>query len=239
MRVLSILHPGGGHSGLLRDSAATAGHELVEWTPGDGERMPAPLGDFDAAAVFGGGMNVADREHLPWLTGEIELLRDALTRRMPLLGVCLGAQLIAAAAGAEVHRVESPEIGWWEVERAPAAADDPVLGALPERFTAYQWHSYACRLPAGAVELATSPVCTQAYVLGGHAWGVQFHPEVTPDVLEEWIGDYASDPDAVSAGVDPDAARAELPQRLGRWNAIGRRLFDGWLAAAAGVRAPA
>jgi GMP synthase (glutamine-hydrolysing) len=238
MRVMSILHPGGGHSGLLRERASAAAHELVEWTPGAGEPLPAPLADFDAIAVYGGGMNVADHHRLPWLTGEIELLREALERRIPLLGVCLGAQLLAAAAGAEVYRVVPPEIGWLEVERVAAGVDDPVLGGLPERFTAYQWHSYACRLPAGAVELARSPVCTQAYVLGGHAWGVQFHPEVTPDVLVEWIDDYASDPDAVAAGMDPAAARAELPERLGPWNAIGRRLFDGWLAAAA-VTVPA
>jgi GMP synthase (glutamine-hydrolysing) len=237
MRILSVLHPGGGHSGLLRERAAAAAHELVEWTPAAGEAMPGTLSDFDALAVFGGGMNVADQERLPWLTGELEVLRGALARRMPVLGVCLGSQLIAAAAGAEVERVASPEIGWLEVE--PASAGDPVLGALPERFVAYQWHSYASRLPAGAVELARSPACTQAYVLGGHAWGVQFHPEVTPDVLDEWIGDYDSDPDAVAAGFDPAAARAELPARLGPWNEIGRRLFSGWLEAAEPVTAPA
>jgi GMP synthase-like glutamine amidotransferase len=239
MRILSVLHPGGGHSGLLRERAAARGHEAVEWTPGAGEEMPAPLGAFDAVAVFGGGMNVPDHERLPWLAGELELLRDALARRIPLLGVCLGAQLIAAAAGAEVHRAPEPEIGWLEVERLPAAAEDPVLGRLPARFTAYQWHSFASRLPAGAIELARSPVCSQAFALDGRAWGVQFHPEVTTDILEAWIADFDSDPDAVAHGFDPVAARAELPKRLGPWNEIGRRLFDGWLAAAAAVRVPA
>jgi GMP synthase-like glutamine amidotransferase len=239
MRILSVLHPGGGHSGLLRESAAAAGHELVEWTPGGGAPMPGVLTDFDAIAVFGGGMNVTDQERLPWLTGEIELLREALARRMPLLGVCLGAQLIAAAAGGEVHRIDAPEIGWLEVERDADAAADPVAAALPERFTAYQWHSYGCRLPAGTVELARSPACPQAFVLGDHAWGVQFHPEVTPDILDEWIGDYDSDPDAVRLGFDPAAARAAVAEHLADWTAIGRRLFDAWLAAAALVRSPA
>jgi GMP synthase (glutamine-hydrolysing) len=238
MRILSVLHPGGGNSGVLRQSAAASAHELVEWTPGDGEPMPGALTDFDGLAVFGGAQNVAERERYPWMAGEIDLLRDALAQRMPVLGVCLGAQLLAAAAGAEVYRVETPEIGWWDVDRLPASADDPVIGALPERFPAYQWHSYACRLPDGAVELARSPVCAQAYVLGGHAWAVQFHPEVTAEVLDEWIEDYDSDPEAVRQGFDPAVARAELPARLGPWNAIGRQLFDGWLEAAR-VRAPA
>jgi GMP synthase-like glutamine amidotransferase len=239
MRILSILHPGGGHSGLLRESASSAGHELVEWTPGAGEPLPGALADYDSVAVFGGGMNVPDQDRLPWLAGEIEVLREALARRLPLLGICLGGQLIAAAAGAEVHRVEDPEIGWLEVERLPAAEADPVLGAVPERFTAFQWHSYASRTPAGAVELARSTVCPQAYVIDGHAWGVQFHPEVTPDVVEGWIADFHSDPDAVRLGFDPDAARAEARERIGAWNEIGRRLFDAWVAVAAGVRAPA
>ena len=77
MRVLSVLHPGGGHSGVLRDAAVTAGHELVEWNPGAGAPLPGALPDYDAVAVFGGGMNVVDQERLPFLTGEIELLRDA------------------------------------------------------------------------------------------------------------------------------------------------------------------
>src|SRR4051794_31115954 len=128
MRILSVLHPGGGHSGLLRDSAAGAGHDLVEWTTGDGDPLPGLLSDFAGVAGVGGGMNVTDQERLRWLTGEIELLRDALARVIPLLGVCLGAQLIAAAAGGEVHRVDDPEIGWLEVERDPAGAADPVLG---------------------------------------------------------------------------------------------------------------
>jgi GMP synthase-like glutamine amidotransferase len=239
MRILSVLHPGGGNSGLLRDAAASGAHELVEWTPGDGEELPGGLSDFDAVAVFGGGMNVTDQDRLPWLTGEIELLRDALASGLPVLGVCLGAQLLVAASGGEVHRVEAPEIGWLEVERLPAGDADPVAAALPERFTAFQWHSYACRLPAGAVELARSPVCPPAVVLGGSAWGVQFHPEVTPEILEEWFDDFDSDPDAVRLGLDPDAAKAEIPARIGPWNAIGHELFGAWLAAAARVRSPA
>jgi GMP synthase (glutamine-hydrolysing) len=239
MRILSVLHPGGGHSGLLRDAAAAGGHALVEWTPGAGEPLPGLLTDFDGIAVFGGGMNVTDQERLPWLTGEIELLRDALAAGIPAIGICLGAQLLVAAAGGEVHRVDAPEIGWFEVERLPAGDDDPVIGALPARFTAFQWHSYACRLAAGAVELARSPVCPQAFALSENVWGVQFHPEVLPDILDEWFDDYDSDPDAVRLGFDPAAARAEVPDRIGAWNAIGRDLFGAWLAAAVRVRSPA
>jgi GMP synthase (glutamine-hydrolysing) len=90
MRVLGVLHPGGGSSGLLAERAAHNGHELLEWVPADGDRLPAPLDSIDALVVFGGGMNVRDADRMPWITGEIELVRDALQAGVPTLGICLG-----------------------------------------------------------------------------------------------------------------------------------------------------
>jgi GMP synthase-like glutamine amidotransferase len=229
MRIVSVLHPGGGHSGILRDRAAAAGHELVEWTPAAGD--DAPVG-AQALVVLGGGMNVHEADRLPWLRGEIELLRDALAAGTPVLGICLGAQLLAAAAGAEVRRARAPEIGWLAVERTAEGARDAVVGALPERFTAYQWHSYAFQAPVGAVVLARSPVCPQAFRLDGRAWGVQFHPEVTADIVAEWSADYAADPDAVAQGFDPAAAERTAAVRLPGWNALGGALFDAFMAQA-------
>ncbi len=237
MRVLGVLHPGGGSSGLLAERAEAAGHELLEWTPGDAEPIPAQPGELDAIVVFGGGMNVRDADRMPWLRGEVELLREALQRRVPALGICLGAQILAAAAGAEVRRSSAPEIGWFEVERT---APDPVLDALPERFLAYEWHSYTFELPAGATELARSEICSQAFRIGDAAWAVQFHPEVTPGIVEFWAHDFESDPDAIAMDFDPEAHIALAAERLPEWMAIGRRLFDAFLtAAAAAERAPA
>ena len=235
MRVLGVLHPGGGGSGLLAERAAAGGHELAEWMPGRGQPLPGSLEAFDAVVVFGGGMNVRDAGRLPWLRAEVELLRDALQAELPALGICLGAQLLAAAAGAEVRRSPAPEIGWFEVTRS---AGDAVLERLPERFEAYEWHSYAFELPAGAVELARSAVCPQAYRLGARAWGVQFHPEVTPEIVREWAYDFESDPDAVALGFDPAEHLAAAAQRLPAWMALGRRLFDAFLATAEAAAAP-
>ena len=237
MRVLAVLHPGGGSTGLLAGRAAAAGHELVEWVPGRADPMPGRPDAYDALVVFGGGMNVRDAGRLPWLRGEIELLRDALAAGAPVLGICLGAQLLAAAAGAEVHRAAAPEIGWFEVRRD---GEDPVLGAMPRAFIAYEWHSYAFELPAGAMELARSDICPQAYRLGDTAWGVQFHPEVTPEIVRDWALDYESDPDAVRLGFDPAAHLDEARPRLPAWMDLGRRLFDAFLTTAASAgRAPA
>jgi GMP synthase (glutamine-hydrolysing) len=240
MRVLGVRHPGGGTCGLLAERCDAGGHDLAEWIPGAGEPMPAPQAEFDAIAVFGGGMNVRDVDRLPWMRAEIELLRDALQDRVPVLGVCLGAQLLAAAAGAEVHRSPSPEIGWFDVARTEEGAADPLLGRLPARFLAYEWHSYAFALPAGSVELARSAACSQAFRLRDHAWGVQFHPEVIPAIVRDWAMDYTSDPDAIAMGFDPSAHIAEAAERLPAWMEIGRALFEGFLtAASAAPRAPA
>jgi len=126
-----------------------------------------------------------------------------------------------------------PELGWCPVELTDDGVEDPVLGALPRTFEALQWHHYTYGLPAGAVELALSPACTQAFRLGDACWGVQFHPEVTATQLEGWIADDADPPP------DPDALRAEIPQKIGTWNDLGRSLCAAFLAAAERVPARA
>jgi len=236
MRVLGVRHPGGGTCGLLAERCEAGGHELTEWIPGAGEPLPAPPAEFDAIAVFGGGMNVRDADRLPWMRAEVELLRDALQMGVPVLGVCLGAQLLATAAGAEIRRSPSPEIGWFDVARCFEGERDPIFAGLPARFLAYEWHSYAFALPAGSVELARSAACPQAFRLGETAWGVQFHPEVVPEIVREWALDYESDPDAIAMGFDPPAHIAEAAERLPAWMEIGRALFEGFLTAASAAR---
>jgi GMP synthase-like glutamine amidotransferase len=216
MRILSLLQPDGGHSGLLRDAAAAAGHELVEWTPGAGEPMPGALGDFDGVAVFGGGMNLADQGRLPWLTGEVELLRDALERRMPVLGICLGAQLLASAHGGLVERsTTGPEIGPGLVARRDAADTDPLFRHVPYLPDVVQWHSdEITELPLGAVLLAASTRYPhQAFRLGDRAWGLQFHIECDPEMLAAWARSDSAVLDEL--GYDPELVVAATADILG------------------------
>jgi len=119
-----------------------------------------------------------------------------------------------------------PEIGWCPVTLNEAGVGDPVLGSLPSEFTALQWHHYTYGLPEGAVELARSPVCTQAFRLGDACWGVQFHPEVTAAQLEGWVADTDDPPP------DADRLRAETPEKMGRWNDLGRSLCAAFLETA-------
>jgi GMP synthase-like glutamine amidotransferase len=151
---------------------------------------------------------------------------------MPVLGICLGAQLLAKAAHAPVYPVDEVEIGWFPVELTDAGTDDPVLGRLPQTFEAFQWHYYTHGVPAGAVELARNSVCTQAFRLGDKAWGVQFHPEVTLEQVESWVDEEEGLP------VDTGTLLAETRERIGAWNALGRDLCDAFVDAAERVGSP-
>jgi GMP synthase (glutamine-hydrolysing) len=232
VRVLSIVHGPNARSALFGEVVREAGHELVERSFAFGE-PPSEPERYDAVMVFGGTMNVHEIDGHPWLTREQRALSRVLEAGVPVFGVCLGGQLLASVAGARVSRAPVPEIGWYEVELAPDAANDPIFAALPERFTACQWHSYQFDLPEGATLLARSPVSLQAYRIGETAWGTQFHSEVTRDIFAGWIDNYANDPDAVRTGFEPEQARAALDAHIGRWNEIGRTLAGGFLAAAA------
>jgi GMP synthase (glutamine-hydrolysing) len=220
MRVLALTHGSNVGPGVFADAVAAAGDELVERVvPVDG----LPAGSADAVIVLGGAMHPDQEETHGWLAAEVDWIGRELERGTPLLGVCLGSQLIARAAGADVYRAAEPEVGWLPVE--VAAGDDPVAAALPDRFDAFQFHEYTHDLPAGAVELARSRVCTQAFRLG-RAWGVQFHPEVRLDQIESWA---AEEPDAVG---DVDALLAESRRRIADWNELGRRLCAAFLTTA-------
>jgi len=229
MRVLTIVHQRDAGPGVFGEAAAAAGHELVQWVPAEGS--PPEVGGVDAAMVFGGAMHVDQEDAHPWLVPEKRLLHELLERGTPTLGVCLGSQLVAEAAGATPRRARRPEIGWHEVELTEDAAGDPLLGGLPHRFETFQWHSYEAPLPDGATPLANSEVCLQAFRLDGRAWGVQFHAEVTEAVVNSWLDDYATDPDAVRIGIDPEAIRAHTAPRIAAWNELGRTLCERFLRA--------
>ena len=150
---------------------------------------PQPASAYDAVMVFGGSMHPDQDEHFLWLEREAEFLAETLARGVPALGVCLGAQMLARAAGAWVGPAPASEVGWFEIELTPEGRDDPVLGTLPPRTHAFQWHHYTYAVPEDGTELARSEACTQAFRLGHAAWGIQFHAEVTLPMLEAWVAE--------------------------------------------------
>jgi GMP synthase (glutamine-hydrolysing) len=234
VHVLAVIHGATVRSGIFGEVSAERDHQLEEWSLAWGSPPPRPIDDYGAVFVFGGSMHADQDEHHPWLREENLFLQRLLDLRLPVLGVCLGAQLIAKATHTWVGPASEPEIGWHPVELLDAARDDPLLGSLPERFDAFQWHFYTYGLPGGAVELATSPVCTQAFRLGDAAWGIQFHAEVTESQILGWIEEA---PEELPGPADELVAETRL--RIDEWNDLGRRLCAGFLEVAERVEAAA
>lgn len=232
MRILAISHEADAGPGVFADEVRARGHGLDEWMLPNGGAPAEPSG-YDAVMTFGGSMHADQEAKHPWLADEKRLLRELIERRVPLLGVCLGSQLVAEAAGAPAEPAPGPEIGWLDVELTPEGVADPLLAPLAPGFTGFQWHSYRSPLPAGAVALARSPVALQAFRIGTSAWGIQFHAEVTEADAVSWTERYEEDPKAVEIGLDPDAMIAAIRERIGAWNRLGRELCGRFLDVAA------
>jgi GMP synthase-like glutamine amidotransferase len=233
VEVLAVIHGEGVRSGVFGDVVRERGHGLEEWSLASGKPLSRPLDAYGAVLVFGGAMHADQDEHHPWLREEDLFLQRLLDGHTPVLGICLGAQLLAKAADAPVFPVEEAEVGWFAVELTEAGADDPILGRLPRTFEAFQWHYYGHGVPAGAVELARNSVCTQAFRLGDKAWGVQFHPEVTLQQVQSWVEEEKKE-----LRVDADELLAETRDRIEAWNTLGRDLCAGFIDAAERVTAP-
>ena len=185
-RALVLQHircePPGLFSGMLNERGVAIetieldeGGELPDWR------------EVGLVLAMGGPMSVHDEAEHPWLAGEKRWIAAAVAAGVPYLGVCLGAQLLAASLGAPVHAGEVPEVGVLPVAVAAGARGDPVLGGLGDEFPALQWHGDTFAIPAGAVHLAGSEAYPQqAFRFGETAYAIQFHVEVTGAMLAEW-----------------------------------------------------
>jgi GMP synthase (glutamine-hydrolysing) len=223
MRILSVTHGATVPGGVFDEAVAAAGHTLERWLVPDGG-SPDAAARYDAVMVFGGSQHPDEDARFDWLAREEEFLQELLAEKVPVFGVCLGAQMLARAAGARVGPASAPEIGWLDVALTADGAEDPVLGVLPPQATVFQWHHYTFDVPPGGSELARSPVCPQAFRLEGPAWGIQFHAEVTLTMLTAWSEE---DPDDLP--MPPEALRSESERRIARSNELGRALADAFL----------
>ncbi len=231
--MLAIVHQPDAGPGVFLDVIRDSGAMLECWLPPDAERpRSGPLG-YDAVVSLGGAMHPDEDGRHPWLAGEKLFLAECLDHSVPVLGVCLGAELLADAAGTKSRRAAGPEIGWYRVETTEEALDDPLLAALAPGFEALGWHSFEFPLPPGAVALARSATCLQAYRVGTNAWGIQFHAEVTQGDFEAWLDDYRSDPDAIAIKLDVAGLRSRTRNEIDAWNELGRDLFKRFLDVAA------
>lgn len=161
---------------------------------------------YRGLVVLGGPMNVGDQARRPHLRTELRVIEAALKQDKPVLGICLGAQLLAHVLGADVRRHDTPEIGWYDLELTGAGHDDPVLSPLGARAPVFQWHGQTFALPAGAAQLARTATCEQqAFRWGDRAYGVQFHPEVDAALVGRWLRTPAYAEELRAAGLAHDA----------------------------------
>ncbi len=229
VRALAIVHETDTGPGVFAEAALARGVNIDRWLIARGAGPPADPGEYDAVMSFGGSQNADQTAQHRWLETEHAVLGRLLEREVPLLGVCLGAQLLAQAAGGVVRAAAQPEIGWREVRIADEGRDDPVLGDLGPSFPALEWHSYEFLLPPGATPLARSHECLQAYRIGESAWGIQFHAEVTLADYESWIDQHRDDLGTAPNGRSAERLREQTRRGIEAWNELGRGLCGRFL----------
>ncbi len=214
----------------FEDELRSRGLDLVRIELDEGDALP-DWREFKAIVVMGGPMGAYDEAEHPWLIGEKRLLRDAVEADVPVWGVCLGAQLLAAALGARVYQGETPEVGVLPVELAPAAADDPVFGDAPPSFPTLQWHGDTFDLPAGATLLASSPAYPNQAFRVGRSYGLQFHVEVSHELATDWseVPAYAESLESTLGPGSLERLLASVAEHAGVTLPLARGLFGRWL----------
>ncbi len=182
--------------------------------------------------IMGGPMNADETVRYPFLATEVQWLRVAVEAGLPVLGICLGAQLLAKTLGSRVYANRVKEIGWYAIEMLPEGLADPLFAGGPATETVVQWHGDTFDLPAGAVHLARSAACQhQAFRHGSRAYGLQFHLEITPEMVVDWLGE--QDMCVEVAGldyIDPAEIRRRTPEAARAMSPLVERVFGRFAA---------
>ena len=222
--------------GVYEDELLERGGSLARVMVERGEPLP-DWREFDGLIAMGGPMGAYEDGRLPWLGPEKALIAEAARSGLPIWGVCLGAQLLAASLGAQVAPGPVPEVGVLPVHRAEAAATDPVFSLLPEEFVALQWHGDTWTLPDGAVQLARSTAYEQQAFVVNRAYGLQFHIEVDVALATEWgeVPAYARSLESImGAGALPRLVD-EVAAHEREMTTLARSLFGAWLDRVVGL----
>ena len=168
-------------------------------------------------------MNVYEEDKYPFLKQEDEFLKEVIEAGLPTLGFCLGAQLIAKAKGAIVKKAPQKEIGWFKISLNRNGSSDPLFQEFPGEVDVFQWHGDTFDIPDGAVKLAESELCSnQAYRIGDNIYGLQFHVEVTDEMIYQWIDAYRDEISSLKGIVDPDQIIADTKIKSESYKAQAR-----------------
>ena len=222
LSVLVFQHDPDDGPGYLGEALLRRGAQLTTVRLDHGEAVvdPAP---YDMLLVMGGTMNVYQEDKYPWLAEETQAIRRAVESSKAVLGICLGGQLLAKALGSQVHVGSSTEIGMIPITLTGSGQADPLFEGLPP-IEAVEWHDDTFDIPNGAIALACSTGCAnQAFRFGERAYGLQFHPEVSPSMLAAWIKAERNPP------FDRSPFRREVEARVSALQAQADRLVDNFI----------
>ena len=195
-----------------------------------GKPVPREMADKAGLIVMGGPMGVYEQAKYPFLRDEMRLIESALTVGRPVLGVCLGSQLLAAVLGGEVKKGERKELGWHAVTLSELAAQDSLFAGVKPEFWPFHWHGDVFSLPGKAVALASSrQTPCQAFRYGQNAYGILFHLEVTQEQISQMLLDFADE--LLEEGGKASEIREQIPRHLPALLEIGRHVFGRWATA--------
>lgn len=212
--VLMLKHISIEGGGTIDDYLLSAGWKIDKRELWNGDAVPSKL-DYDVILIFGGPMNVYEEDKYPFLKDEDKLIKEAIKKDIPTLGICLGAQLIAKASGARVtknivRQAHQKEIGWYKVNLTDAGKKDPVFKGFGESFDVFQWHGDTFGIPEKGTLLSTAELCTnQALKVGKNIYGLQFHLEVTEDMIYKWIDSYDEELASLKGVIDVEKIRSD------------------------------
>lgn len=185
--VLIIKHAITEGPGIIKEFFKRQGEEMLIVELGIGDKFPEIFSGVEAVISLGGPMNVYDEETYPFLKDEDTFVKKIMNRGMPFLGICLGSQILAKAAGAGIKKASFKEVGWDSVRLTPEGLKDPLFSGCPEKLEVFQWHEDKFDLPEQGMLLVESGSCPQALRIGKNAYGLQFHFEVTPNMIKSWL----------------------------------------------------
>lgn len=211
MRIHFLQHVPFENSAYIEEWARHKEHALSKTMLFDGESLPL-IDKFDWLVIMGGPMNVYEEQKYPWLSHEKRFIAESLIKNKIILGVCLGAQLIADVLGSRVYKNEYKEIGWFKISLTPHASESLLFSSVPKRFPAFHWHSDTFDLPSGCIRIAESNACiNQAFEYNGRVLGLQFHLESSNESINQLLencsedlgdGMYVQTPDEIKRGYE-------------------------------------
>ncbi len=217
-------HPGNIAAALKRANRSSVTIELFA-----GQSAPDDMDPYSGLIIMGGPMSVYEHAAYPFIHDELRLIRQALERGRPILGVCLGSQLLAAALGAKVFPGPRKEIGWYSVSKLPGGGDDALFDAMPDSFMAMHWHGDIFDLPDGAVPLLRSDLTAlQAFRYGKNAYGLLCHLELTYPQIDRMVHEFRTELD--QSRVSGEDILKQWPVYGAELERIGGEVFSRWMA---------